>query len=120
ADNPANRIVVFLAARRASEGNGLGFLLFHIELSFVHDVPAPCVPTLSGSSAGRSHRIARCTYGRRFHCNKFHACIAPAREPMFERGDDMLAAAAESAMIAVMQHDDVAIRLLQTRDARES
>ena len=61
--------------------------------------------------------VSRC--GRRFHCNKFHACVAPAREPMFESGDDMMAVAAESAMIAVMQHDDVAVRPVRARDARE-
>src|SRR5258708_26037969 len=118
ADDPANGIVVFLAARRASEGNGLGFLLFRIELSLVHDFPALCVPTLSGSSAVRSQRIARFTYGRRLHCNKFQARIAPAREPMFERGDDMMTIAAQSAMIAVVQHDDVAVRPVRARDAR--
>ena len=62
------------------------------------------------AAQARGGRIASlvCPCGRRFHCNKFHARVAPAREPMFERGDDMLAVAAESAMIAVVQHDDVA------------
>lgn len=57
---------------------------------------------------------------RRIYCNKFHARIAPARQPVFERGDDMAAVAAESAMIAVVQHDDVAARPVRARHARES
>jgi len=40
---------------------------------------------------------------RRIHCNKFHAGIAPAREPVFESADNMLAVRAEGAMIAVVK-----------------
>ena len=32
---------------------------------------------------------------------------------MFERGGDMMTVAAEGAMISVMQHDDVALRLVR-------
>jgi hypothetical protein len=39
---------------------------------------------------------------------------------MFERGDNMLAVTAEGAIIAIVQHDNVALRLGRSRDARES
>jgi hypothetical protein len=38
---------------------------------------------------------------------------------MFERGDNVMPVAAQSAMVAVMKHDDIAFRAAGTRDARE-
>src|SRR6267378_4203403 len=55
-DNPSNRVIVFLAARRTCEGNALGVLLFGIELAFVHDVAAPSVPAIDGAGAGSTRR----------------------------------------------------------------
>ena len=98
-DNPSNRVIVFLAARRTCEGNALGVLLFGIELAFVHDVAAPSVPAINGSGARRPSRIAYCG---QIDCNKFEAGVAPAWQPMFERSDNVMPVAAESAMIAVM------------------
>jgi hypothetical protein len=39
---------------------------------------------------------------------------------MFERGDDMNTVGAEGAMIAVVQQDDIALRLIRASGARET
>src|SRR5271168_2331965 len=67
----------------------------------------------------RASRAARTRSGRRTHCNKFQARVAPARNPVFESRGDMMAFAIRSAMIAVMHYDDVAMRSVHARNARE-
>jgi len=49
-----------------------------------------------------ARRPSRIAYGGQIDCNKFEAGIAPAWQPMFERSDNVMPVAAESAMIAVM------------------
>src|SRR3977135_183225 len=66
-----------------------------------------------------ARRPSRIAYCGQIDCNKFEARVAPAWQPMFERSDNVMPVAAESAMIAVMEHDDVAVRGAWTTDARE-
>src|SRR6266700_2053020 len=56
----------------------------------------------------------------RINCNKFIARVTPSRQPMFKRRDDVMAVAAQGAMIAVMHHHDVTMRPARTRDARQA
>ena len=43
----------------------------------------------------------------------------PTRQPIFEGGDNMMPVAAESTMIAVVKHHDVALRAARTRCSRQ-
>jgi hypothetical protein len=36
------------------------------------------------------------------NCNKFDARVTPARQPMFERSDNMETVASQSAMVAIV------------------
>src|SRR5258708_18012402 len=80
----------------------------------------PAVPVFGGARrnliARRPRQIAR---RARFNCNKFEARIAPTWQPIFEGGDNMMPVAAESTMIAVVKHHDVALRAARTRCSRQ-
>ena len=66
-----------------------------------------------------ARRPSRNAYRGRIDCNKFEAGVAPAWQPMFERSDNVMPVAAERAMIAVMEYNDVAMRATQARGSRE-
>src|SRR6266699_495356 len=66
-----------------------------------------------------ARRLSRIAYRGRIDCNKFEAGVAPAWQPMFECSHNMVAVAAESAMIAVMKDNDVAMRAARARGSRE-
>src|SRR5712691_5672308 len=66
-----------------------------------------------------ARRPSRIAYRGRIDCNKFEASVAPAWQPMFERRDHMMPVAAERAMIAVMKHNDVAMRAARARGSHQ-
>src|SRR6266853_1124140 len=64
-------------------------------------------------------RLSRIACRGRIDCNKFEAGVAPAWQPMFERSDNVMPVASERAMIAIVKHDDVAIRAARACGSRD-
>src|SRR5882672_1233578 len=64
-------------------------------------------------------RPSRITYRARIDCNKFEAGVAPAWQPVFERSDNVTPVATESAVIAVVKHNDVAMSAARAPGSRE-
>ena len=63
------------------------------------------IPAWPGRAARRklfARRPSRIAYRGRIDCNKFEASVAPTWQPMFERSDNVMPVAAESAVIAVV------------------
>src|SRR6266849_5708683 len=91
--HPADRVAILLAAMRADEGEVLGFLLFGVVTALIHG---------STELALWQSGVALAIAARLVHCNKLQAGTPPARQPVLQRAQHVLARATQSSMVTVV------------------
>ena len=94
ADHPANGIRIFLAAMRTHQGQSLGLRSLGVKLAFIH----------RRRSLSTRQQVSRDLV----HCNKLESSVPPPRQPVLQRGQDVMSIRTLLAGISIVQENDFA------------